>query len=230
MKHPLIQIQALDYCYPGSSKMIIKGLSQTVEAGEIIGVVGKNGVGKSTLMRLLASLQQPVNGEIRIGGVSSIDIEKRREYLLNLQYISHDKEVLKDFKIKEYFQLYSCLYPGYSKKIEKELISRFEIDDQERISKLSTGNRIKVFLIFSLSTQTPLILLDEVTAVLDPDNRVDLFNLMKEFKQKGISFVVATNIVEDLVGLSDKVWFINKGAVAEVSDSEVSSLFKKKAS
>ena len=230
MKKPIIKIVDMEYTYPGTSKVIIKKFSQELNSGEVLGVVGRNGVGKSTLMRLLAGLHQPVNGNIFINDIDSQNSSNRKEYLQNFCYISHDKILLGDYTISEYFNFYSCLYPNYSKEIEKSLVESFHLDYSEKISNLSTGNKIKVYVLFALAAQVQLIIADEITAVLDPENREEFFELVLKFKNDGVTFIIATNIVDDLVNVADSVWFIDKGQIELMSTANVVGMFKKKAS
>jgi ABC-2 type transport system ATP-binding protein len=229
MKKPLIKITDLEYTYPGTEQTIINQFSSEVFPGEILGVIGKNGVGKSTLMRLLAAIHQPKSGKIVINELDSLNLKNRREYLLNFFYLAHDKSLSHDYTIESYFHIYSSLYPNYSKEIEERLLTQFELNPNIKISSLSTGIRMKVFLIFALASRVRLVLVDEVTAVLDPENREDFFDIIRLYADAGITFVVATNIVEDLTNFADKVWFIEKGNILEMSSENLKGQFKKKA-
>lgn len=225
VKKEIIKIKNLEYSYPGHSKTILNNFNENVFEGEIVGIVGRNGSGKSTILRLLASLSQPLRGNVLINGIDSQDLNQRRDYLSSLIYISHDKVLLDDYTIKEYFQIYSSLYPNYSEEIEKELMIRFSFDYGNRISSLSTGNRMKVFMVFALATQVKLILIDEVTAVLDPENRVEFYSLINRFQNQERTFLIATNIVEELGSLADRVWFLKESMISVEEAVNVNKLF-----
>ncbi len=229
MKSPMLKITDLEYSYPGTTKLILKKFSQELEQGQVLGIIGRNGVGKSTFMRLLAGIHQPLSGKIELNGINSQDVKNRKDYILNYFYISHDKTLLEDYTIGAYFELYSTLYPNYSETIEKNLMKRFNLENDEKISNLSTGNKIKVHIVFALASQVNVILADEVTAVLDPENREDFFDLVREFKDQKRSFIIATNIVEDLRNYVDKVFFVDHGEVRSVLPEDVLTVFKKKA-
>ncbi|MBC7427184.1 MAG: ABC transporter ATP-binding protein [Bacteriovorax sp.] len=229
MKNPIIKITDLEYSYPGYEKRILNKFSQEVYPGEILGVIGKNGVGKSTLMRLIASIHQPLSGTIVVNGVDSLEFEKRRDYLLNFVYLAHDKTLQEDFTLKQYCHIYSPLYPNYSKETETQLMERFEFNPDDKISSLSTGNKMKVFLLFALATRVRMILVDEITAVLDPENREEFFHMVRLYADAGVTFIVATNIVEDLNGFADRVWVIDTGNLIETTAENLKGHFKKKA-
>ncbi len=228
MKKLIIQINELEYSYPGFQERILNKFSQDVYQGEILGVVGKNGVGKSTLMRLIAGINQPFSGDITINGTQSLDFKNRRDYFLNFVYLSHDKTIQGDLTLQEYCDIHSCLYPNYSKNTEVQLTKYFELNPKFKISALSTGNRMKSFLLFALSSRVPLILIDEVTAVLDPENREYFFETIKQYADAGVTFVMATNIVEDLEGFADRVWIIDKGNLTQSNSHNIRDHFKKK--
>lgn len=229
MKKPLIKITDLEYSYPGYDERILNKFSQEVYSGEILGVIGKNGVGKSTLMRLIASIHQPFSGSIAINGIDSLDFKNRRDYLLNFVYLAHDKALQEDYTLEEYCNIYSTLYPSYSKETEKQLVDRFEFNPKTKISSLSTGNRMKAFLLFALATRVRLVLVDEITAVLDPENREEFFEIVRLYADAGVTFIVATNIVEDLTDFADRVWLIEKGNLVETTSENLKGHFKKRA-
>lgn len=228
MKKPILKITDLEYSYPGYDERVLNRFSQDVYSGEILGVIGKNGVGKSTLMRLIASIHQPLCGNIAINEIDSLDFKNRRGYLLNFIYLAHDKVLQEDFTLEEYCDTYSPLYPNYSKETERQLIDRFEFRPDAKISSLSTGNRMKAFLLFALATRVPLVLIDEITAVLDPENREEFFEIIRSSADAGVAFIVATNIVEDLTEFADRVWLIEKGDIVGTTSENLKGHFKKK--
>lgn len=229
MKKLLVEIRDLSYTYPGEKKSIINPFTQFIFSGEIIGLVGKNGVGKSTLIRMLAQLQTPVTGNILLNGVDSQSLNQRKEYLEQVAYVGHDNNLSNQHKIKDYCLLYSALYPNYSKADQKRILEMFELDDNSIISNLSSGNKIKAYLAFALATNSPLVLLDEVTAILDPGNREIVFSVLKQWRDKKVSIILATNLVEDLVSNADRVFYLKNRSLSEASPEKSLEVFKRKA-
>lgn len=228
MKKPLIEIKDLSYKYPGEEKVVLQSVSQVINQGEIVGVVGRSGVGKSTLLRLIAQIQTPLTGNILINGYDSSDLANRREYLRHLAYAGIDKKLSFHFKIKDFCMLYSCLYPHYSKSDMNEVLKEFELNSDATISSLSVGNQSKFYTAFALATNSPIIILDEITAVLDPGNRESIFLALQKWKVRGHTIIIATNLVEDLAQNVDRVLYIQKGKVLECAPEQSLSLFKKK--
>ena len=228
MKNLLLEIKDLEYAYPGYADNIINKFSQSIHFGDILGVIGRNGVGKSTLLRLMAAIHQPLSGNILINGIDSLNFKQRKNYLLHFIYLAHDKQVLADYTIQKYFDLYSPLYLNYSSSLEEKLMQNFHFEKTEKISSLSTGNRMKCFLIFAIASQVPLILLDEITAVLDPGNREEFFEIVLDYSKLGITFVIATNLVEDLNNFSNRVWLLDEKNIVETKAINLNGYFKKK--
>nr|BDT27834.1 ABC transporter ATP-binding protein [Bacteriovorax sp. HI3] len=225
---PIIEIKGLAYAYPGEKKNVLNSFSQAVFPGEIIGVVGKSGSGKSTLMKLLVQLQTPSEGMIYLDGINSQDLGSRHLYLSKIAYVNHEKNLSSNLKLKEYYELYSPLYEEYSQEIEQQLLQKFQLNENDAISSLSTGNKVKAYLIFALATQCSLIALDEITAVLDPGNRDDVYDALKECCANGRTVIIATNIVEDLINNVNRVWYIKNSNISEEKTEDVLSLFKRR--
>jgi ABC-2 type transport system ATP-binding protein len=164
-----------------------------------------------------------------INGIDSLHFKNRRDYLINLFYLSHDKTIGENYTLKEYCHIYSPLYPNYSKDMEADLMSKFSFNPDDKISSLSTGNKMKAFLLFALATRVRVVLVDEVTAVLDPENREEFFHIIRLYADAGLTFVVATNIVEDLVGFADRVLVIENSNIIDTTSENLKNHFKKKA-
>ncbi len=210
-----LQIDDLEYAYPGTEKTIFKDFTAQVKEGEVLGLIGKNGVGKSTLLRLMASIYQPVNGSIRINDIDSDDFKSRKDYLTHLNLLTLDKNLPTDSTVEEYLKNYSELYSKYDKKIEEELLSAFGLTNDQLIFSLSNCDRLKLFFLFSLASKVPLILIDELSTVVDQKNRALIFEQIKKFKSRGVTFILATNLVEELEPLADRVWYITDGSVKD---------------
>jgi polar amino acid transport system ATP-binding protein len=88
---------------------------------------------------------------------------------------------------------------------------------------------MKAFLLFALATRVPIILVDEITAVLDPENREEFFEIVRLYADAGVTFIVATNIVNDLTDFADRVWFIDSGNMMLTTAENLNDHFKKKA-
>ncbi len=198
--------------------LIYENLNLEIYQGDFIGVLGKNGAGKTTLMDLLMGYRPISRGEISIMGEDPMSAHRRNKK--EIYTLSHDIQIQKSHRVKDYLEFTKFFYPKFSEDIAQEVLDFLEIDSQTKFAALSTGQKVKAQIAGAFASQAKLILMDEVTAVLDPESRKKFFQLLREEKKRGEkSVIMATNIAEDLNGTADKVLFIdNKNA--QVHDIE----------
>lgn len=220
----LIKVHNLNYTIPYGAH-ILSDLNFTLNAGEFVGVLGKNGSGKTTLMDLLLGFRPLTSGTIEILGESPIDF--RRKNMQSICFLSHEANSRGNISIGQYLALFADLYPAYSKEEEKYLIDFFSLKVDDKIGSLSTGQQKKVQAVAAFSALPKLILIDEMTAVLDPETRDQFFRVIEYMKKKrNMSFLMATNIAEDLIGRADRILFIEQGKASIKESSEILHLFK----
>ena len=180
----------------------------------MLGIVGKNGIGKTTLIDLIMGFRWPDAGEVKILGKNIRT--KNKEYLKDVSYLAHDVQIAGGQTIASFLKFHSFFYEGYSEEIEKELLVYFSIDSSMEVSSLSTGQQKKILIVAALASGTKLIVIDEITAVLDSITRKLLFKKLNEhvlkFKK---TVVIATNISEDLVGNITKIFDISAEIIKE---------------
>lgn len=182
-------------------------------------MLGRNGVGKTTLMDLLLGFRPLTSGKIEILGEDPLSLDRKN--LSGICFLSQDIVLKGSLSIKEYLKFYSCFYPHYSKKEEKNLLEFFALKPLDKIGSLSTGQQKKVQIVGALSTLPKILLIDEITAVLDPETRNQFFTTLNRHRHdNGLGVVLATNIAEDLISRADDVLFIDqaKGSLRKPSD------------
>lgn len=214
----LISVENLSYSIPYGQN-ILTDISFDLHEGEFLGVLGRNGVGKTTLIDLLLGLRQHSKGSIDILGENPMDLERQNKNLIC--FLSHDANLKGNITVAQYLKFYSGFFPNYSLEQEKRLMDFFSLKPVDKIGALSTGQQKKVQAVGALSCMPKIFLIDEMTAVLDPETRSQLFKVLHEFKVKnGLGIILATNIAEDLISRADKILFINdcKGSIQKPSD------------
>lgn len=150
----------------------------------------------------------PDSGVVKIFGETIRT--KNKDYLANLSYLAHDVQMAGDQTISSFLNFHSFFYAEYSKKTEKDLLNYFSVDPKKDISALSTGQQKKIQIIAALSSGTRIIVIDEITAVLDFETRSLLFKKLKESVELyGKTVVIATNLIEDLNGTVNKIFEID---------------------
>lgn len=147
-------------------KQILKNVNLTIPRGKIIGLLGKNGTGKSTLIKLINDLLTPSSGEILINGEKvGIDSKKIISYLPERTYL--DKSMTVD-KVIEYFEDF---YDNFDSKKARKLLKDLDLDTTQKLSKMSKGMQEKVQLVLVMSRKAELYILDEPLGGVDPATR-----------------------------------------------------------
>ena len=208
MMENAIDVTALDYKYPLGNE-ILKEANYHLPKGGFHVILGKNGTGKSTFLHLLMGYRMPTGGEIKLLGLDPI--KDQVELKQKIAYISHSIELPKKISVRDFLDMNATFYPSYNKDKERELLKVFEIDESKSLFQLSTGQNRRVLLIAAFSRQSELIIIDEMTAVLDPLAREELITLLdRERKDSGCSIILATNIPDDITSHIDSVWHIRQ--------------------
>ncbi len=219
----ILKATNLTYSIP-YSRTIYSNVNLEIFEGEIVGVLGANGAGKTTLIDIITGNRNHYSGEVRILG--EIPFEDDRQSRDQIVFISQDLTLPGNFKISEYTNFFSQLYPNYNKKIEEDLLKRFGLSSETKIGSLSTGQQRKVQIIAGLSALPKVLIVDEITAVLDPETRSHFFSALIEFqKSYQLTTILATNIAEDLIDITSKIIFINNEKIEIHPSSQILKLF-----
>jgi ABC-2 type transport system ATP-binding protein len=222
----LIKLRDVTYQVP-NGQIVYQDLNFQLELGEFIGVLGKNGAGKTTLIDLLMGFRPITSGEIQVLGEDPMSFYRQSKQ--DIVVLSNDIQIQKSHSVQNFLEFNSFFYSRYDKEKELELLDYFNISLNSKVGALSTGQRVKVQIIAALSSKPKLLLMDEVTAVLDPESRKQFFILMKKLHQeRQCSLILATNIAEDLNGVVDKVLFINRQHAKLHRIDEIEHLFNLK--
>lgn len=190
------------YARSSSKPWVLEDVNLDVEAGHIYGLLGKNGVGKSTLFRLIAGLNPPNVGDISTLSYKPFD---RRVPMLSDMFLVPEDIYFPPMTMSSYARTYGPFYPHFSHEDLKAYATQLEVDVSVRLDKLSMGQRKKSFIAFALACHTRLLLMDEPTNGLDiPSKSVFRRILAKEMTEDRV-IIISTHQVRDLDGLIDAV-------------------------
>ena len=189
----------------------IRDLNLTVPSGTICGLVGENGAGKSTTIRLLMGALRPDSGTASVLGVDVSspefrDVKEDVGAVLDEAYFPESLNAVQVGKIMAatYHQWDQGLYDGYLK--------RFDLPPSKQFKDFSRGMRMKLAIAAALSHQPKLLVLDEATAGLDPIARDEVLDIFNEFtREEDHSILISSHILSDLEKLCDYIAFIHKG-------------------
>ena len=181
--------------------------------GDIIGVIGPNGAGKSTFMSILYDLVKAEVAEFRILGSN---YKSDRETLLNkVGYVTDKTSLFENKSIKWNQKFFSSFYSSWDSELFYSLLSKFGLDEDKSIDELSKGMRIKLHIIFALSQQPHVLLLDEPTSGIDPLDRTEISKLLVQFieEDKSRTVIISSHISEDFDQVANVLLFMNEGKV-----------------
>lgn len=220
----IIEAINLSYAYDLVNP-VFKDINFEIHEGEFWGVLGKNGAGKTSLIEILVGFRWTDTGDLKIFEQSVRN--SSQEYLENVSFLSHDVQIAGGQKIQDFFNFHSFFYKNYSIEIEKELVEYFGIDPDKEVRILSTGQQKKIQIIAALSSNTKLIIIDEITAVLDPETRSRLFVKLQDHARKmKKTIVLATNLLEDLEVYADKFLYVSNSTTSVCNLNEIQNLMR----
>jgi ABC-2 type transport system ATP-binding protein len=223
-----LHIQDLTKRYPTGVEAL-RDVALDVEAGEFFGLLGPNGAGKSTLIHCTTGLAQPTSGEIRVFGHDAIgDYGEARQAVglapqeLNLDWFLTVEETL------DYHAGYFGM-PRRERRVRaRELLETFSLTAKrnERTRTLSGGMKRRLILARALMHRPRLLILDEPTAGVDIELRLELWHYVQRINQEGTTILLTTHYLEEAEQLCDKIAFINQGEiVARGSSPELAAKY-----
>lgn len=201
----------------------LKNFNLTVNNGEILGLIGHNGAGKSTVIKSLVSVINPTEGEIVVDGMSLK--ENRVAIKEKIGYVSDSPNLFLKLSAMDYWDFIGGAY-GLSDKDKdnriKELLKIFDLGDAifQSIESFSHGMRQKVFLIGALLTNPSIWVLDEPMTGLDPQASYDLKELMRTHADKGNTVVFSTHVLQVAEQICDRIAILKKGELIYIGTIE----------
>ncbi|MBF0714011.1 ABC transporter ATP-binding protein [Gemella sp. GH3] len=217
----MIEFKNITKEYP--NKVALQNLNLTINNGEIFGLIGHNGAGKSTTIKSLVSVINPTSGEIYFDNKKLS--ENRLECKNQISYIPDSPDMFLTLSAFEYWTLIADVYNIDSNEREKRIshYSRlFNMYDEmfSSIESFSHGMRQKTFIIASLIASPKYWVMDEPLTGLDPQASFDLKNLMKEHTKKGNTVLFSTHVLEVAEHLCDRIGILSKGKLIFVGTLE----------
>ena len=181
--------------------------------GEIFGIIGESGAGKSTILRTLMGFLKPTNGASSIKGIDAYkNAMETKEYV---SYVPGEFSLF-DLKTGTDFLNFMSKLEELDDSNANELIQRFQLDVKAYPKRMSKGMKQKMSIVTAFMKDVPIYLLDEPSIGLDPLMREELINLILEYNKRGKTFLITTNDYEEVRRLCDRVLIISKGKVVDV--------------
>ncbi|WP_294129873.1 ATP-binding cassette domain-containing protein [uncultured Clostridium sp.] len=214
----MIEIKSLSKKY--KKKLVLNNINLKISNG-VYGLLGPNGAGKTTFMRCLVNLINFDNGQIIIQGKN---IEKDKSYLKQMGYVPQKFGLFEEFTVYEVMEYFYALKNISKKSIKDDIESilnlvNLENKKNDKIKTLSGGMVRRVGIAQALINNPRVIIFDEPTVGLDPEERIRFKNIVSKIKENKI-IIISTHIVEDVEAVCDNIIIMNKGNILSVKSSE----------
>lgn len=208
-------VKCNNLCKKFDNKQILNNINLTIPKGRIVGLLGKNGMGKTTLIKLINDLLTPTSGEILINGEKpGINSKKIISYLPERTYLD------KSMKVSQMITLFDEFYDDFNKEKAIKLLKDLDLDINSKISKMSKGMQEKLQLILVMSREAKLYILDEPLGGVDPATRDYILDTILSNFSEGASVLISTHIISDIERILDDVIFIDKGEIVLTSSAD----------
>lgn len=202
-------------------RMVVQDVSLNVPAGSVYALLGRNGAGKSSLVRSMLGQLEPASGRVELFGE---DVWRRRAALMDrIGIVPEDADAPPEMRVRNLAQFHASLYSRWTQSAFDERIARFGIDGARRFGELSKGQKKQVMLALALATSPELLILDDPTLGLDVVARKSLFEeVIGDMADRGITVLVTTHDLGPVEAIADRVGILKDGKL--VLDEEVETL------
>jgi ABC-2 type transport system ATP-binding protein len=207
---PMIQLKGVKYGY-SKSENLFQNMDLEIKEGNIVGLLGKNGAGKSSLLRLINGLLKAQQGDVSVFGYNPFD--RSPFFLQNVMMIPEEYNLPDKTTMEKYASSLAMFYPHFEKTKFQSLLRNFELDSSKKFGKCSYGQRKKFMITFALSTGCKLLLLDEPTNGLDIPSKSIFRKMVAGNLNPDQTVVISTHQVKDVENLIDRVILVDQGHI-----------------
>jgi ABC-2 type transport system ATP-binding protein len=214
-----IRLQELQKHY--KKKVVLDGANLDIPAGSVTGLLGKNGEGKTTLIKCALGLIAPTGGRAELLGENSWRMSA--ETKARIGYVPQIVQLYPWLTVRQAIDYFAVFYPKWNERLVGELVREFNVDPKQKIAALSLGTLQKVAIILALAHEPELLILDEPAASLDPAARRDFLKALVNIAADGKRTILfSTHITSDLERVADRVAILRGGKI--VYDGELADL------
>lgn len=190
------------------NKEVLKGVNLNIPKGKIVGLLGPNGSGKTTMIKLMNGLLQAGEGSVEIKGMKpSVETKKIVSYL-------PEKTYLNDWmKVKDILEFFKDFYEDFDMEKADRMIESLKIDKNEKLKTMSKGTKEKVQLILVMSRKADLYILDEPIGGVDPAARSYILDTILTNYNENSTLLIATHLISEIENICDDIIFISNGEI-----------------
>ena len=205
----ILSIQSLHKHYPGFA---LENVSFSLAPNHIMGLIGKNGAGKSTTLKAILNMVSPESGRVTMFQKNFYQHEKECKQRIGVVFGGIDFYPLK--KLSDIAAVTQKFYKNWDQEQYQKYIKRFALEESNNFKELSNGMKVKYLLALTLSHHAELLILDEPTSGLDPISREELLHIFRQIvKNENCAILFSTHITSDLDKCADDITYIQNGCV-----------------
>lgn len=214
---PIIEVEGLSHRFGRNT--VLDSVDLRVPRGSVTALLGRNGEGKTTLLRLLTGWLRPKRGHVHVLGMDPA--RKGPDIRRVVGYVPDRLEVPRWMRVADWYRFVEPFYPTWSRDTEQRLCKQLELDPSAKVTTLSKGQRAKHALIAALAHRPELLLLDEPFSGLDPIVRHEVLTaILGHLRKEGRTIVVVSHSIADVERIADRVVMLEKGRVRLDADLE----------
>jgi ABC-2 type transport system ATP-binding protein len=205
----VVELSDIHRCYR-AGEYVLRGVSLSVEPGEVVALIGRNGAGKTTLLKIALGLLHAQRGTVKLFGLDprteAVEVKRRTGY------VSTEQVFPPYLRVREVIEIHRSLFPTWDPALERELCSRFGLTGRERIEQLSTGQARRVGVLCAIAHRPELLLLDEPAGGLDPATRREfLAAALQLLADQGSAIVFSSHYMSDVERIASRVCLLHRG-------------------
>jgi len=209
--NPIVDIQNVTRRF--AAKVALNDVSLTVEKGTVLGLVGENGSGKTTILKHVLGLLKPDQGAVRVFGLDPVTDPV--PVLAQIGYLSEEDILPGWMRIHELQRYMQGFYPTWDQAYADQLVKEFNLDRTARLASLSKGQRARAGLMAALAYRPELLLLDEPSSGLDPIVRRDILGaIVRTIADEGRTVLFSSHLLGEVDRVADKVAMVKDGRIA----------------
>ncbi|MDE5889390.1 MAG: ATP-binding cassette domain-containing protein [Bacteroidales bacterium] len=215
----MIKIENLGFSY--GEKPVLKNITMTLEEGKIYGLLGENGVGKTTLLTLLCGLKNVKTGSIDVDG--HVPYKREPSFLSDLYYLSDEVPEV-NMKATDYAKNYGKFWEKFEISKFHEIMGIFENDPEQKMNRMSFGQLKKTYISFALACNCKYIFMDEPTNGLDIPSKAQFRKAVTRYTSEDSTLLISTHQVRDLENIIDPIIILDRqdvllnASIAEISE------------
>ena len=192
----------------------LKGLNLNIKRGVCVGLLGSNGAGKSTTIRMITGQLRPSSGQVKVMGIDPSKYPKKIHPYIG--YIPDSQTLYDELSVQVNIEIFAQLF-GMGKEPVAKIIERVQLQDKrdEKVKNLSRGLKQRVLIARALVHSPSFIILDEPTTGLDPRSAETIYEILEFLKKQGATILITTHLMNDVERLCDHIVFIDKGVKVE---------------